>query len=62
VQAWRSKARDEYLRQQVMADPHAAAEFRANGPLGNIDAFYEAFDVRPGDALYRAPADRVKIW
>jgi predicted metalloendopeptidase len=62
VQAWRSKARDEYLRQQVMADPHAAAEFRANGPLGNIDAFYEAFDVRPGDALYRAPADRVRIW
>ena len=62
VQAWRSKARDEYLRRQVLADPHAAAVFRANGPLGNIPAFYEAFDVKPGDGLYRAPEQRVRIW
>jgi endothelin-converting enzyme/putative endopeptidase len=62
VQAWRAKARDEYLRRQVLADPHSAAEFRANGPLGNIPAFYEAFGVKPGDKLYREPAKRVKIW
>ncbi|HUF46582.1 MAG TPA: M13-type metalloendopeptidase, partial [Vicinamibacterales bacterium] len=53
AQAWRLKARDEYLRRQVLADPHAPAEFRANGPLGNIPAFYEAFGVTPGDRLYR---------
>jgi endothelin-converting enzyme len=62
AQAWRAKARENYLRQQVLADPHSWAEFRANGPLGNIDAFYAAFNVRPGDKLYRAPETRVKIW
>ena len=46
----------------LLADPHAWAEFRANGPLGNIDAFYEAFGVKPSDKLYRAPDKRVKIW
>ena len=62
AQAWRAKARETYLRQQVLADPHSWAEFRANGPLGNIDAFYTAFNVRPGDKHYRAPETRVKIW
>ncbi|MEZ5316793.1 MAG: M13-type metalloendopeptidase [Vicinamibacterales bacterium] len=62
AQAWRAKARDAYLQQQVKADPHAWAEFRANGPLGNIPAFYEAFGVKPGDKLYRDPAVRVKIY
>jgi len=46
----------------VLADPHAWAEFRVNGPLSNIDAFYAAFNVRPGDKLYQAPGARVKIW
>jgi putative endopeptidase len=62
AQAWRTKAREQYLRQQVMADPHAPAEFRANAPLGNIPGFYEAFSVKPGDKLYREPEKRVKIW
>jgi predicted metalloendopeptidase len=62
AQAWRTKAREQYLRQQVMADPHAPAEFRANAPLGNIPGFYEAFGVKPGDKMYRDPAIRVKIW
>ena len=62
AQAWRAKAREEYLRRQILADPHAWAEFRANGPLGNIPAFYEAFGVKPGDKLYREPDKRVKIW
>ena len=62
AQAWRLKAREEYLRQQILADPHAPAEYRANGPLGNIQAFYDAFGVKPGDKLYRDPAARVKIW
>jgi putative endopeptidase len=62
AQAWRLKAREEYLRQQVLADPHSPAEYRANGPLGNIPAFYEAFDVKRGDKLFREPDVRVKIW
>ncbi len=62
AQAWRLKARDEYLRQQLLADPHSPAEYRANGPLGNIQAFYDAFDVKPGDKLFREPSVRVKIW
>jgi putative endopeptidase len=62
AQAWRMKGREEYLRRQVLADPHAWAEFRANGPLGNIPAFYDAFGVKPGDKLYIAPEKRVKIW
>ena len=62
AQAWRAKARDAYLQRQVLADPHAWSEFRANGPLGNIQGFYDAFNVQPTDKLYRAPADRVKIW
>jgi putative endopeptidase len=62
VQAWRAKAREEYLRRQVLADPHAWAEFRANGPLGNIPEFYTAFGVKEGDKLFIAPEKRVKIW
>lgn len=62
AQAWRSKAREQYLRNQVMADPHAPEQFRANAPLSNIDAFYEAFNVKPGDKLYIAPDKRVRIW
>ena len=62
AQAWRAKAREEYLRRQVLADPHAWAEFRANGPLGNIPAFYDAFQVKAGDKLFIDPARRVKIW
>ena len=62
AQAWRTKAREQYLRQQVMADPHAPAEFRANAPLGNIQGFYDAFNVKPSDKLYREPAKRVRIW
>jgi len=62
AQAWRAKAREAYLQRQVLSDPHAWAEFRANGPLGNIPEFYEAFGVKPTDKLYREPAKRVKIW
>jgi predicted metalloendopeptidase len=62
AQAWRAKAREEYLRRQVLADPHAWAEFRANGPLGNIPEFYSAFGVKPGDKMFIAPEKRVKIW
>jgi len=62
AQVWRTKARDEALRNQLLTDPHSPGVYRAFVPLTNIDAFYTAFNLKPGDKLYRAPADRVKIW
>ena len=61
-QIWRSKYRDEALRQQIMTDPHAPTVYRTNGAVRNVPEFYEAFDVAEGDALYLPPEERVKIW
>jgi endothelin-converting enzyme/putative endopeptidase len=60
-QNWASKARDAALRQEVMTDSHSPDEFRA-ATVRNIDAWYPAFSVQPGDKLYLAPPDRVRIW
>ncbi len=62
AQVWRQKQRDEDLRSQVTSDPHSPAEFRINGVVRNIDAWYSAFHVRPGDKLYLPPQERVRIW
>jgi putative endopeptidase len=62
AQAWREKARDEALRNQVMADPHSPAQFRCNGTVRNMDAWYAAFEVQPDDALFLADDQRVEIW
>lgn len=62
AQIWRAKMRDGALREQVMSNEHAPAYFRVNGPVANVDAWYQAFDVRPGDKLYIKPEDRVSIW
>ena len=59
---WRTKSRDEALRNQVKTDPHSPGMVRATQPLLNIDAFYEAFDIKEGDPMYLAPEDRVRIW
>jgi putative endopeptidase len=59
---WRVKYRDETLRTQVLTDPHSPGMYRANGPLMNFPAFYEAFGIKQGDKMFRAEADRVKIW
>jgi putative endopeptidase len=61
-QIWRAKTRDEYMRQSLMMSAHAPAQFRANGPVSNVDGFYEAFDVKPTDKLFRPAAERVRIW
>jgi predicted metalloendopeptidase len=61
-QIWRFKSRDEALRNQLLTDAHSPGQYRAFVPLTNIDAFYAAFNLKPGDKLYRAPEDRVKIW
>jgi predicted metalloendopeptidase len=60
-QAWRSKDRPEALRNQVMTDGHAPAEYRADAAR-NIDAWYDAFRVQPGRKLYLAPDARVRVW
>ena len=62
AQIWRAKFRDEALRQQLLSNPHSPGMARAFVPLVNNDAFDRAFDVKEGDRMYRAPADRVKIW
>ena len=59
---WRTKIRDEALRTQIKTDPHSPGQYRAYVPLQNVDAFYEAFDVKEGDELYLAPEERVRIW
>ena len=62
AQVWRRKYRDEELLKRLVTDPHSPSEFRANGPTSNIDAFHDAFGVKPGDRMYRPPEERVKIW
>lgn len=60
-QNWGEKTREAALRQQVMTDPHSPGEYRAD-TVRNIDAWYAAFDVKPGEKLYLSPQDRVRIW
>jgi predicted metalloendopeptidase len=62
AQIWREKERDESLRTSVLTDPHSPGEFRCDGVVTNLDAFYTAFNVQPGDKLYKPPGDRVHIW
>jgi putative endopeptidase len=62
AQAWRGKVRDDYVRKQVASDPHSPRAFRVIGPTRNIDDWYTAFGVKPGDAYYRPPEKRVRIW
>ena len=61
-QVWRNTQRDAALRQQMLTDPHSPAQYRVNGTLRNMDAWYKAFNVTPGDALYLPPEDRVHVW
>lgn len=62
AQIWRTKFREAALRQQILSNPHSPGMYRAFVPLTNNDVFVRAWDVKPGDGMYRAPADRVKIW
>lgn len=60
--SWKNIGRDEMVLQRLATDPHSPPEFRVNQIVRNIDAFYEAFDVKPTDELYLAPEERVVIW
>jgi putative endopeptidase len=62
AQVWQAKGRDEEVVRRLATDPHAPNEFRCNGTLRNVDEFYAAYDVVPGDGLYLDPAERVRIW
>jgi putative endopeptidase len=59
---WRTKSTEENMVNQVKTDPHSPGYFRSFGPLVNQDSFYKAFDLKPGDKLYKAPETRIKIW
>ncbi len=59
---WRTKMRDEAIKNQVKTDPHAPGMYRSYVPLQNVDSWYKAFDIKPGDKLYISPENRVKIW
>jgi len=59
---WRVKTRDEFLRMYVNTNPHSPAKWRVNGPLMNFTPFYKAFDVQPGDKMYKPEAERITVW
>ena len=62
AQVWRNNALPETSAQLILTDSHAPGMHRANGPVVNIDAWYQAFNVQPGDKMYKAPDQRIRIW
>lgn len=61
-QIWRRKYRDDELARRLVVDPHSPSLYRSNGPVRNLDAFYEAFSVKPGDKMYKPKEERIQIW
>jgi putative endopeptidase len=61
-QIWRSKYRDALLRQLILSNPHSPPHFRVDGATRNLDDWYAAFNVKPGDKYYLPPDQRVKLW
>jgi putative endopeptidase len=61
AQSWRTKIREAALRQRLVTDGHSPGEYRAD-TVRNLDAWYGAFDVKPGQTLYLDPAERVRVW
>jgi putative endopeptidase len=62
AQVWRGSQRPEAAAQRILTDPHSPEQYRTNAPLTNIDAWYAAFDIKPGDKMYKKPEDRTKVW
>ncbi len=62
AQVWRIKNSDETMRMRINVDPHSPEMYRTNGPLSNTPAFYKAFNIKPGDKMYRDEKDMVKVW
>jgi putative endopeptidase len=59
---WLYHSRDEELATRVLTDVHSPPFLRVNGPFSNIDDFFEAFGIKPGDKMFRPDSERVKIW
>ena len=59
---WRTKTTEQFVVNQVKTDPHSPAQYRAVGPLVNVDGFYEAFEIKEGDKLYLPKSKRIVIW
>ena len=62
AQGWRSRIRDEALRERLLSDPHSPAEYRVNGVVTNLPAFHQAFATTPGDRLFKPPEQQVMLW
>jgi len=62
AQLWRGAQRPEAAAQSILTDPHSPGQYRVNGPITNLDAWYNAFNIQPGDKMYKKPADRIKVW
>ncbi|MFN3431135.1 MAG: M13 family metallopeptidase [Candidatus Sericytochromatia bacterium] len=62
ARVWRSKSRPEWLKMRLSTDSHSPEQYRTNGVLTNLDAFYDAYGLKPGDKLYKSPEERVRIW
>ncbi len=62
AQVWRANILPEFAAQLILVDPHSPGRYRCNGPVSNIDAWYAAFNVQPGDKMYKPESERIKIW
>ncbi|MEB3329222.1 MAG: M13 family metallopeptidase [Candidatus Sericytochromatia bacterium] len=62
ARVWRSKSRPEWLRTRLQTDSHSPEQYRVNGVLTNLDAFHQAFGLKPGDGMFKAASERVRIW
>ena len=62
AQVWRGKVRDERELELIATDPHSPAQFRADGTTINADAYHDAFHTKPGDKMWKAPDDRLRLW
>jgi putative endopeptidase len=62
AQVWRSNTLPEYASLLILTDPHSPGKYRCNAPISNMDSWYNAFDIKPGDKMYKPETDRIKIW
>lgn len=62
AQVWRANTRDEELANRIITDPHSPVEWRTNGPLSNMPEFYQAFDIKEGDNMWRPDSLRAQVW
>ena len=62
AQVWRYNILPEYAGQLILTDPHSPGMYRCNAPISNMDSWYHAFDIKPGDKMYKPESERIKIW